>query len=177
MTRKNTPVKFTKEDAIKIWQYNFKMYTKSYDTHTVCGDCGMSIVFTPTVLQVICHTVQIPQIEVETDGCTASTCSSASGGKSMELRVSTDSILRCRGPLRDWDMESVLAREASSPSINSPPPSPPPSPSSELEPPSPERRDRRSPDCRFCRLSDGARPRLFQLDRRLVRPLPELHGA
>lgn len=95
----------------------------------------------------------------------------------MELRVSTDSILRCRGPLCDWDMESVLAREASSSSIIPPPPSPPPSPSSELEPPSPERRDRRSPDCRFWRLSDGARPRLFQLDRRLVQPLPELQGA
>lgn len=95
----------------------------------------------------------------------------------MELRVSTDSILRCLGPLCDWDMESVLTKEASSSSISPPSPSPPPSSSSELEPPSPERRDRRSPDCRFWRLSDGARPRLFQLDRRLVQPLPELHGA
>lgn len=105
------------------------------------------------------------------------TCSRASGGKSMELRVSTDSILLCRGLLCDWDIESVLAREASSSSINPPPPSPPSSPSSELEPPSPERSDRRSPDWCFWRLRDGARPTLFQLERRLVQPLPELHGA
>ena len=116
--------------------------------------------------------------EVQTRSwCRGSTCNSASGGKSMELRVSTDSILLCRGPLCDWDMESVLAKDALSSSISPPPPSPPPSPSSELESASPDKSDRRSPDCRFWRLYDGARPGLFQLDLRLVRPLPELHRA
>lgn len=95
----------------------------------------------------------------------------------MELRVSTDSILLCRGPPCDWDIESVLARDAPSSSMSPPPPSPPSSPSSELEPPSPDRSDRRSPDCRLGRLFDEERPWLFQLDLRLVQPLPELHGA
>ncbi|TNN22889.1 hypothetical protein EYF80_066995 [Liparis tanakae] len=62
----------------------------------------------------------------------------------MELRVSIDSILRCR--VCDWDVESVRTREGSSSSINPPSSSSSPPPSSELEPPSPERRERRSPD-------------------------------
>lgn len=103
-----------------------------------------------------------------------STCKRASGGKSMELRVSTDSILRCLDCRWNSDMESVLASEGSSSCINEPPSSS--LPSSELEPPSPDRRDWRSPHWCFWRLSDGARPKLDQLDRRLFLLLPELRG-
>lgn len=105
------------------------------------------------------------------------TCRKASGGKSMELRVSKDSILWCRDPLCIWDIESVRAVAASSFSINSLPPSPLPSPSSELESPSPDRRDSFSPDSLFWCLYDGPRLKLHQLDLRLVQSLPEPHGG
>lgn len=106
--------------------------------------------------------------------CTNGTCR-VSGGRSNELRVSRDSMRLCRGLC---PRESVLAREASSPSdILPPPPFSPASPSSELDWPSPDSKERRSPDCRFCLLRLGARPRLFQLERLLFQLLAELHGA
>lgn len=108
------------------------------------------------------------------DLCRYGTCS-VSGGRSKELRVSRDSIRLCRGL---WPKESVLLRETLSPSNILPLPLPPPAPSSsELEWPSPESKERRSPDCCFCLFKLGARPRLFQLERRLFQLLLELQGA
>lgn len=108
------------------------------------------------------------------DLCRYGTCS-VSGGRSKELRVSRDSMRLCRGL---WPKESVLLRDTLSHSNILPPPLPPPAPSSsELEWPSPESKERRSPDCRFCLFKLGARPRLFQLERRLFQLLLELQGA